>query len=111
MSEWPGKHWAQYTWAHTAGEASECQRMKEMSVKGEAGGKLPCHSACLEELLRNIIIIKTRLKLCSVDQPLQSDKSTYSTGRIGRPLLSDMLMNTKHKICRNTCAWFTSGSF
>lgn len=104
------KHWAQYTGAHTAGEESECQRMKEMSVKGEAGGKLPHHSACLEKLLRNIIIIKACLKLCSVDRPLQSDKSTYSAGRVGWPSLSDMLlMNTEHKICKNTCAWFTSG--
>ena len=80
---------------------SECQCMKGRSVKREAGGKLPCHSACLEKLQGNIMIISTLLKLCSLDLPPQWDKSTYFAGRIGQPSLPDMFMNTKHKICEN----------
>lgn len=87
---------------------NECHCMKGRSVKGEAGGKLPCHSACLEKLQGNMIIIDTLLKLCSVDLPLQWDKCTYSAGRIGRPSLPDMLMNTKRRICVNVLFFYWS---
>lgn len=86
---------------------NECHCMKGRSVKGEAGGTLPCHSACLEKLQGNIIIINTLLKLYSVDLPPQWDKCTYSAGGIGQPSFSDMLMNTKH-ICK--CTFFIVGT-
>lgn len=72
---------------------NECPCMKGGSVM------FPCHSACLEKLQGNIMIIKSLLKLHWVDLPPQWDKYTYSAGRIGQPSLSDMLMKIKRWIC------------
>lgn len=50
--EWPGKHWASIHEPTLQGKRvarSECQCMKGRSVRGEAGGKPPCHLGLLTE--------------------------------------------------------------
>lgn len=83
--EWPKKHWAQYAWAHTAGEESGKKRMsvheREECWRERACGGLPSHLTRLDKLRGNITNIDLLLKSCSVDLPLHWNECSHSASR------------------------------